>query len=72
MKESEQRALKEQLSVLLAVLFPSEFLRYRAVDAVNMPHTKNLLRNGMDARHRVPTAPLHLTTSSYSTAPTKT
>ena len=38
MKESEQRSLKEQLCVLLAVLFPTEFLRYRAVDAVNIPH----------------------------------
>ena len=37
LKESEQRPLKEQLSILLAVLFPTEFLRYRAVDAVNIP-----------------------------------
>ena len=72
MKEIEQRALKQQPRILLVVLLHSEFLRYRAVDAVNMPHAQNLLRNGMDSRHRVPTAPLHHTTSPYSTAPTET
>ena len=72
MEESDQHTLKEQLSVLFAILFPSEFPRYRAMDAVNMPQTKNLLQNGMDARHRVPINSLKLTTYTRTTVPPET
>ena len=70
--ESERFALKEQLSVLLAVLFPSEFPRYRAVDTVNLPLAKALLFNNIDFRRRIGTDPVNLTTYSSSAVPTET
>ena len=50
MKESEQRALKEQLSILLAVLIHSEVLRYRTVDTENITTAKTFLLNDINFR----------------------
>ena len=72
MKENEQRALKKQLSLLLAVIFSSGFPRYIAVDAVNITLSKVFLLNNIDDRGRLETDPLTPTTHSFSLLPTET
>ena len=69
-KENEQRALKEQLSILLAVLIHSEVLRYRTVEALHTYFGIFSIFKNIDYSYRLRTTPLTLTTFSNSTAPT--
>ena len=72
MKESEQRAMKEQLNILLAVLFPSEFPRYRAADAIFTNTGLFDLLGHIDGRRRTFTDPLSLAVHSPSTVQKET
>ena len=62
--ESDQRGPKEQLSVLLAVLFPSEFPRYRAIDWIYTNSVLIPLFSNIDGRRRTATDPINLTVHS--------
>ena len=52
MKESERFALKEQLSVLLAILFPSDFPRNRAIETLYTDLGIVSVFRNFDGRHR--------------------
>ena len=72
MEENEQQTLKEQLSVLLAVLFHSEFPRYRAIDCIYTDPVLLTLFSDSDGRRRTVVDPLNFTVYSPQTLPTET
>ena len=69
MKENEQQTLKEQLSLLLAVLFHSEVPRFRAVETLYTVFWLFSVFRTFDGRHRIAVDPLNFTVYSPQTLP---